>query len=398
MKTMKTFSIAALFLCAISFGVKAQETVYAEDKSQGYLLNDFSSNWFWQIEVGGNLLMTPGDTKESFAKRIQPQVELNVGKWFAPVMGLRVSIGGARFKGATAGNSMYALDSEACGDNRFMHEAFYKLNGGIDVMLNLTNWWCGYDAGRRYNATLYGGFMVNIPFYHDDDGLHRRGGNNFGLRVGVLNSFAVSKRVDLLIDLRYGADEMRNEGRNVSHAMSAMVGVSYKFGKRSWRAPVVPICPVYNYSDKEGDDMAKRLQAADSKIRRLERKLDECISTPVESEAIIDVEESPMAVIYFQLGSAEVQGVQNKVVKAIANAILSTDDNYVLVGWADNYTGTETVNAKLRKDRVENVKKLLVAHGVDANRLEIKTNDGNLTEFGENSATLNRAVTVSVAQ
>ena len=144
--------------------------------------------------------------------------------------------------------------------------------------------------------------------------------------------------------------------------------------------------------------MAKRLQAANSKIKRLERKLDECISTPVESEAIIDVEESPMAVIYFQIGSAEVQGVQNKVVKAIANAILSTDDNYVLVGWADNYTGTETVNAKLRKDRVENVKKLLVAHGVDANRIEIKTNDGNLTEFGENSATLNRAVTVSVAQ
>ena len=70
MKTMKTFLIAALFLCAISFGVKAQETVYAEDKSQGYLLNDFSSNWFWQIEAGGNLLMTPGDTKESFAKRL----------------------------------------------------------------------------------------------------------------------------------------------------------------------------------------------------------------------------------------------------------------------------------------------------------------------------------------
>ena len=46
MKTMKTFSIAALFSCAISSGVKAQETVYAEATSQGYLLNDLSSNWF----------------------------------------------------------------------------------------------------------------------------------------------------------------------------------------------------------------------------------------------------------------------------------------------------------------------------------------------------------------
>jgi outer membrane protein OmpA-like peptidoglycan-associated protein len=43
--------------------------------------------------------------------------------------------------------------------------------------------------------------------------------------------------------------------------------------------------------------------------------------------------------------------------------------NFVLTGWADNYTGTEAINARLRAKRAEGVKDLLVRSGVDASRL-----------------------------
>ncbi|MCF0205759.1 MAG: hypothetical protein HUK12_10925, partial [Muribaculaceae bacterium] len=91
-------------------------------------------------------------------------------------------------------------------------------------------------------------------------------------------------------------------------------------------------------------------------------------------------------------------GVQAKVVDAVANVMSDTDKNYVLTGWADNYTGTAARNVTLRKERVANVKKALVKKGVAENRLDAQINDGNLTNFGAKCASLDRAVTVQEAK
>lgn len=392
---MKKFTLAAL-LCAMLLpsAAKAQEVTYVEDPAQGYTFNKFSDNWFIQLEGGANLLMTPCDTKEKFAKRIQPQVELNIGKWFSPIIGLRTSFGFARYKGAADATSIYMQNTPACGDNTFNHEVFYKFNFGGDVLLNLTNWWCGYKPNRVYNASLYGGVMVNVP-YADQDGLKKIAPKNMGVRVGVLNSFAVSKRVDLLLDIRYGADQMHSERNTMSQSLAALVGVTYKFKKSEWKAPIVPVCPTYKYTDAEGDALVARLQAADAKIASLEKQLRDCMdSKPAETKAA--EADAPLATIYFPIGSAKVQGVQGKVAKAVANAMKGTDDNYTVKGWADNYTGSAKVNDRLRNARANNVKKILVKNGVKADRLETATGDGNLTNYGAKCASLDRAVTINV--
>ena len=74
------------------------------------------------------------------------------------------------------------------------------------------------------------------------------------------------------------------------------------------------------------------------------------------------------------------------------------NSNYVLTGWADNYTGSDKINTKLRKDRVAGVKKALIANGVDGSRLDAQINDGNLTNFGAKCASLDRAVTINRAK
>ena len=73
-----------------------------------------------------------------------------------------------------------------------------------------------------------------------------------------------------------------------------------------------------------------------------------------------------------------------------------TDDNYIVKGWADNYTGSAKVNDRLRNARANNVKKILVKNGVKADRLETATGDGNLTNYGAKCASLDRAVTINV--
>ena len=393
---MKKITICAL-LCASMFvapAVNAQEVTTKEDPTQGYLVNDFKDNWFLSVEAGGNLLLTPNDTKEAFLKRVQPQVEIQVGKWFSPVIGLRAGIFGARTKGATS-NSMLAANS-AC-DTKYPHQLGFYVGASSDVLINLTNWWCGYKAGRVYNASFYAGAHVYTPASKTGDvELDLQDGSFLGVRAGLLNSFAVSKTVDLLVDLRFSANQMGIEKQNFSYKTDLLIGATYKFGKSTWSAPIVPVCPTYKYTDAEGDALVARLQQADAKIASLEQQLRDCLNRPMPEPEKAPA--APLATVYFPIGSSKVNAVNAKVVKAVANVMKNTDEKYVLTGWADNYTGTDAINKKLRKNRAANVKKMIVKAGVAEGRLETTTNDNNLTEYGEKSASLDRAVTIKVVE
>ncbi len=74
--------------------------------------------------------------------------------------------------------------------------------------------------------------------------------------------------------------------------------------------------------------------------------------------------------------------------------MLDENNNYLLTGWADNYTGNGTINTKLRKDRVAGVQKALIGKGVAADRLETTINDGDIAKSAKTAA-LGRCVTIS---
>ncbi|MBQ7941007.1 MAG: OmpA family protein [Muribaculaceae bacterium] len=393
---MKKITILA-FLCAlfVAPSVNAQEVTTKEDPSQGYLLNEFKDNWFISVEAGGNLLLTPKDTKEDLLKRIQPSFEIHIGKWFSPVVGLRGGIFGTRTKGATANPLL--TDGTGC-DANYPHQLAFNVGVSGDALLNLTNWWCGYKADRLYNGSLYAGLHVNIPASKDGSvDFDIQDGSYLGFRLGLLNSFAVSKKVDLLVDLRFSANQMNIEKQNFSYKTDLLIGAAYKFGKSGWSAPIVPVCPTYKYTDAEGDALVARLQQADAKIASLEQQLRDCLNSK-QTAVVEEAPAAPIATVYFPIGSASVNSVQAKVVKAVANAMKNTEEKYVLTGWADNYTGTAAFNKKLRAKRAASVKKMIVRTGVAADRLETTTNDNNLTEYGEKSASLDRAVTITVAE
>ena len=148
------------------------------------------------------------------------------------------------------------------------------------------------------------------------------------------------------------------------------------------------------YTDAEGDALIQRLQQSDAKIVELEQKLRDC--TRKCEEESLKANEVPLAVIYFAIGSSEISGLNKNIIKALVPVMKSSDNRFILTGWADDYTGSETVNNKLRKSRVENVKKLLVKAGIDEKQLKIVVGDGNLTGYGEKSASLDRVVTIRI--
>ena len=395
----KVFLLALLCTLFMSANVEAQEVTYVEDPLQGYVMNRFKDNWFISGEIGVGGLGSSYDSELKFGKRLMPSFNIGVGKWFSPILGVRFSADFRKQKGATIdGMGVDPLNPETTGDN-YLINRFWSIGPAADVYLNLTNWWCGYKPGRVYNAVLYGGVAVHTQMIKKEDGNDTKWRYNtvsIGVRGGLLNTFSVSDHVDLLLDLRLDMDQANymDYTRQLNLYGQVLVGVAYKFNKTTWGAPIVPVCPEYKYTDAEGDALVERLKAADAKIADLERQLNECINRPIPEPE--PVKEAPLATIYFPIGSSRVQGVQSKVVAAVANAMGGTEDNYVVTGWADNYTGSAARNEQLRQQRADNVVKMLVKNGVASDRLETATGSSNLTNYGEKSADLDRAATIEI--
>lgn len=411
-----TFLALACAMFMVPSAASAQEVTYVEDPAQGYTFNRFQDNWFIEGLGGAGIMMSTHDAQLKFKDRIGWKGNLFVGKWFSPIIGLRFGGEFNQMKGAVKPNGTSEMgvrrDQPVEGKNGLYKQQFNNIGIAGDVMINITNWWCGYRPGRFYNAIPYVGFGHHWAVYRTGEsskgdwayqGVKKQNGvkrhaRNYSGRAGLLNTFRLGEHVNLLLDLRFEMIQEHIDGygnRTWNEYPSALLGLSYKFNKTAWTAPVVPICPTYKYTDAEGDALVARLAAADRKIADLENQLRNCVKPGPQPPAPVD-KEAPLAIVYFPINVSKIVGVQNDVVDAVGNVMLDENKNYVLTGWADNYTGNDKINTRLRKDRVATVKNALVKKGVAESRLDTQIDDRNRpdADFGPKSAPLSRAVTI----
>jgi len=413
---MKKITMLAL-LCAmflVPAVASAQEVTYVEDPAQGYLFNRMADNWFIQGEGGVGMMMSTYDKHEHFGHRLGAKANLFIGKWFSPILGLRAGFDYGQMKGATKLGQTHALGYREWPrllDGQYVPQHFNNFGLIGDVMFNLTNWLCGYKPGRFYNATLYVGGTIHWVYARDGSSAASRDGKwvygggddedhcrNYSAQIGLLNSFALTKKLDVLLDLRFDLMQEHVDGADMGNKTwieypGVLLGLGYKFGKSEWNAPVTAVCPTWKYTDAEGDALVARLNDANRKIADLEDQLRKCLEKKPEAPAVKEAD-APLATIYFPINRTEVLGVQRNVVDAVAEVMKSENRDYLLTGWADNYTGNDVINTRLRKGRVATVKKELVNRGVADGRLETQINDGNLTNYGPKCASLDRAVTI----
>ena len=403
MKKSAILSLAcAALMSAGSAFAAVPEIVYVEDDAQGYTFNRFKDNWFLTAEGGVNVVLGRADKVLPFKDRVaSPAFGLQVGKWFSPILGLR---GGATYlgeRGAAKNADAFGLTYDANGPK--MYDGYYKthvaqLGLNFDAMLNVTNWWCGYKPNRVYNFIAYVGgatyFGMEHKFNKDgNDGWATKDyDTSFALRAGIINSFNVSKQVALSLDLRYTAHSANyevNEYNLHTNDVAALIGVTYLFNKRTWNAPIVPVIPVI----EDCDPIKARLAECEGRLQDTQRKLDECLRRPMPKAPEAAPCIQSLATTYYRIGSATVSATDRNVLKSVASTIKESGKKYVITGWADNYTGTDAVNARLRTRRAENVKKILVANGVNADQLIVTTNSGD--RFGgKANVYLDRCVTI----
>ena len=108
---MKKSIFAALTLAAASPALAQSEQTtqngditekveYTDDKYK-VETNHFWDNWFITVGAGPQMMFGDHDKQVGFGKRISPSLDIAVGKWFTPGLGLRLQYSGLQAKGFT---------------------------------------------------------------------------------------------------------------------------------------------------------------------------------------------------------------------------------------------------------------------------------------------------------
>lgn len=77
-----------------------EKVEYSADKYK-VETNRFWNNWFISLGAGGQVYFGDHDKQIDLKKRIAPALDVAVGKWFTPGIGVRIMYSGLKSKGAT---------------------------------------------------------------------------------------------------------------------------------------------------------------------------------------------------------------------------------------------------------------------------------------------------------
>lgn len=389
---MKKSILAAFALAAVAAPVCAQteqagtmeETIEYSDDKYKVETNHFWDNWFVTVGAGGGLFVGDHDRQIGLGKRISPALDIEVGKWFTPGVGLRLGYNGLSAKGATRWSEAHSTGKDVPGWNGGMDYSKFKyFNLHADVLLNFSNLFCGYNEKRIWNSSPY----LSVGWMRTWEAPTV---GNITMSVGWLNTFRLNKALDLNLDLR-GAlvdDAMDGEigGAKFDGMITATVGLTYKFKQRGWSRSKT----VTRTNMGEINALRDQLNRANEENARLRNAIDESNREP--KQAVKKTVASNL--IIFRIGSAKLSKEARANLGLLAEAIKSSDPNavYTITGYADAGTGSKKTNERLSKERAEAVRDCLVnEYGVSDSRLRIDYKGGVSNMFYDDPR-LSRAV------
>ncbi len=388
-----------LAIASLSMNAMAQE-----DPTLKYSVatNSFWSNWFVQTNVtwnsfyagGANHLFSTPFYKFGLGSQSWKDADFKhptslgfsvaVGKWFTPGIGLRTKANALWFQ--------KAFDSNDANKAKYV-----TINE--QVLFNLSNMLCGYDAERFWNFIPYVGAGV----------YHRWGAgkaNGTVLSAGILNTFRLGKVVSLNLELGYMNYDKNflsgvGNGTGLSahhrdHQLTLEVGATFNIGKSTWnKTPDVDA--IKALSQGQIDALNAQLSDAQAENARLKNLLanqpKQTAAAVVAPQTVTKVVAAPVSV-FFNLGKSTVaskKDLQN--VSDLAKVAKDNNAKLVVTGYADSKTGSADYNQKLSQKRAEAVANELVKLGVSRDQIETVAAGGVNTL---SPITYNRRATVEI--
>ena len=362
------------------------ETVeYSTDKFK-VETNRFWSNWFVSAGGGVNLYFGDHDKQVKFGKRLAPAVDVAIGKWFTPGIGVRFAYSGLSVKGATQ-TGIHSTGEEVPGKGGYGYwltkQKFNFFNFHLDAMFNMSNLLFGYNPNRVYSLSPYVG--LGVMKTNDTPKATEIAGH-----FGLLNSFRLCDALDLNLDIRgtLVSDAFDGEayGRGGEGMLSATVGLTYKFKKRGWDKAKT----VVRIDNRAINALRQQLADAEAENDRLKRALAE--GNRQKAKEIVT--KASANLVTFPIGKATLSNEARANLSLLAEAIKAGDKSvvYTITGYADAGTGSKRINERLSKRRAEAVRDCLVKEfGVSESQLRVD-HKGGVDNMFYDDPRLSRAV------
>ena len=364
---MKKLMIALALVGLGSLGVNAQTTSIETPSKYRVATNSFWSNWYIQVGADMSLQNPYGcDFSEVFPKGDSWGVNVAVGKWFTPGLGLRLKVnwenGLIENENNRPVNGGWTPDFEAGG-----YGAFYG-----DVQFNLSNMFFGYNENRVWNFIPYVGAGVIRNFDT----------SNYvpTLGIGIENTWKVSKLLNIYLDVAYRATtksftvvESGSSDNGTSGYLVGEVGVQFNLGKSTWTKAVS--VDAYNALAASSEEALAKLRSDLDRERQVNSDLRAQLAKQpkqTETKATAVVTSAPTSV-FFNLNSTKLQSKKDLVnLESLATTIKNSGCKVVITGSADSKTGSSAYNQKLSEGRAKAVADELVNLGVSRDKIEVK--------------------------
>lgn len=369
-----------------------EKVEYSTDKYK-VETNRFWDNWFLSVGGGAQIYFGDHDKQASFGKRLAPALDVAVGKWFTPGLGLRLEYSGLQAKGATqhtiadpAHSTGKDIPGKSGWGQYLQYQKFSEYNIHADLMFNLSNLFCGYNEKRIWNCTPYAGLGWARVWDSPQS-------KEVTANLGLVNSFRLCSALDLNVDVRTMLVKDRFDGeiggRNEEGMLTATVGLTYKFKKRGWdRARTVT-----RYDNTALNDLRRQLNDLNAENDRLKNQLADQRNVAPEKETVVKRVAAGNLVI-FQIGKTELSNEARANLGLMAQLIKDGDKDavYTITGYADKGTGSARINERLSRERAQAVYDCLTKEfGVSESQLRMDYK-GGVDNMFYNDPCLSRAV------
>lgn len=407
MKKFLTFALCAAAF-APAFAQEAAPTVteevveYSNDKFK-VETNRFWNNWFVSVGGGAQIFWGDHDKQVDFADRIAPNLDIAVGKWFTPGIGIRFMYSGLQIKGATklpnnstgedvahgTGKPLDGIKGQYGKGYELQHSKFDMANFHADVLFNLSNLLCGYKEDRVYNLTAYAGIGYGRVF-------KAPGAKEVTANVGFLNTFRLCDALLLNFDVRgmFANDRFDGEwGEGFKHnawgegLLSASVGLTYRFKQRGWSRTRT----IVRIDNTQLELMKAKLDAATRENQRLQEALAKG-NTQAANNAVYKLAAANLVI--FKINRTELSNEARANLGMLAEIIKQDNSNtvFTITGYADKGTGTPEINERLSIGRAQAVYDCLTQEfGVNPDRLRVD-HKGGVDNLFYNDPRVTRAV------
>lgn len=318
---------------------------------------------------------------------ITPTVGLQVGRYFTPQFGGRLSFNGIWNKGGIGSiNKTY--------DYKY-------LTSDIDLLFNVNNIFSkNYD--RRWNFILVAG--LGLTYAWDNDDIHGLAGYTEGniapwsddkfvhnFRVGGIVDYKISKHfsVNLEVDANSLGDRFNSkENNHCDWQPVAMLGLNYTWGRKTVRKPAPVVEP----------ELAPApLPEPEPAPAPLPEPEPAPVVTPAPAPVVLTPEEKHLD-LFYDVRSSEISAQDDAQLRKLAQWCKEHNTGKITVkGYADRGTGNPKINKKYSEIRANAVKNALVnTYGIAENQIEVFSYGDTVQPFKENDK--NRCVRIDVKE